>query len=90
MDCPSARWHLPGPIAHVQPLEIVVVNTSAGARYGCNDYVSSGCRMERDATPAQPGHQGRRHGWVALGRTIRSYIKTFWRDSACEPDLGRP
>jgi kynurenine formamidase len=38
-------------IGHMlQPLEIVVVNTSAGARYGGNDYVSSGCGMGRDAT----------------------------------------
>jgi kynurenine formamidase len=31
-------------------LEIVVVNTSAGTRYGQPDYVSSGCGMGRDAT----------------------------------------
>ncbi|HWD03633.1 MAG TPA: cyclase family protein [Amycolatopsis sp.] len=34
----------------LSPLEIVVVNTSAGARYGQDDYVSSGCGMGRDAT----------------------------------------
>jgi kynurenine formamidase len=34
----------------LQPLEILVVNTSAGTRYGGNDYVSSGCGMGRDAT----------------------------------------
>ncbi|PXY29854.1 cyclase [Prauserella sp. PE36] len=34
----------------LSPLEIVVVNTSAGARYGHDDYVSSGCGMGRDAT----------------------------------------
>ncbi|MGI8306427.1 cyclase family protein [Saccharopolyspora hattusasensis] len=32
------------------PLEIVVVNTSAGMKYGANDYVSSGCGMGREAT----------------------------------------
>lgn len=32
------------------PLEIVVVNTAAGARYGHDDYVASGCGMGRDAT----------------------------------------
>lgn len=32
------------------PLEIVVVNTAAGARYGELDYVSSGCGLGRDAT----------------------------------------
>jgi kynurenine formamidase len=34
----------------LSPLEIVVVNTSAGARYGEDDYVSSGCGMGREAT----------------------------------------
>ena len=32
------------------PLEIVVVNTSAGTRYGERDYLSSGCGMGREAT----------------------------------------
>jgi len=32
------------------PLEIVVVNTRAGSRYGCDDYVSAGCGMGREAT----------------------------------------
>lgn len=31
-------------------LEIVVVNTAAGARYGADNYVSSGCGMGREAT----------------------------------------
>ncbi|MEV6029287.1 cyclase family protein [Streptomyces sp. NPDC052036] len=34
----------------LSPLEIVVVNTAAGGRYGEDDYVSSGCGMGRDAT----------------------------------------
>ncbi|MFV9632873.1 cyclase family protein [Mycobacterium neumannii] len=34
----------------LQPLDIVVVNTAAGARYGEADYVSSGCGMGREAT----------------------------------------
>ncbi len=34
----------------LQPLEIVVVNTRAGSRYGNNDYVNSGCGMGYDAT----------------------------------------
>ena len=34
----------------LQPLEIVVVNTRAGARYGHEDYVSAGCGMGRAAT----------------------------------------
>ncbi|GJF10735.1 hypothetical protein NGTWS0302_07070 [Mycolicibacterium cyprinidarum] len=32
------------------PLEIVVVNTSAGTRYGHDDYVQKGCGMGREAT----------------------------------------
>ncbi|WP_236795193.1 cyclase family protein [Amycolatopsis sp. GM8] len=34
----------------LSPLEIVVVNTAAGARYGEDDYVSSGCGVGREAT----------------------------------------
>jgi kynurenine formamidase len=38
-------------IGHVlRPLEIVVVNTRAGCRYGHPDYVSSGCGMGYEAT----------------------------------------
>ncbi len=34
----------------LQPLDIVVVNTSAGAHYGQPDYLMKGCGMGRDAT----------------------------------------
>ncbi|WP_435061504.1 cyclase family protein [Amycolatopsis thermoflava] len=34
----------------LRPLEIVVVNTAAGARYGQDDFVSAGCGMGREAT----------------------------------------
>jgi len=34
----------------LSPLEIVLVNTSAGVRYGEDDYVSTGCGMGREAT----------------------------------------
>jgi kynurenine formamidase len=38
-------------IAHeVQPLDIVMVNTRAGSRYGNNDYVQAGCGMGYEAT----------------------------------------
>ena len=38
-------------IGHVlKPLEIVVVNTRAGSRYGEDDYVDSGCGMSKAAT----------------------------------------
>jgi len=40
-----------GRIGHVlSPLDIVLINTSAGARYGQADYVASGCGMGREAT----------------------------------------
>jgi kynurenine formamidase len=34
----------------LEPLEIVLVNTCAGARYGTPDYVPTGCGMGREAT----------------------------------------
>ncbi|WP_433561085.1 cyclase family protein [Nocardia sp. CA-151230] len=34
----------------LQPLDIVMVNTSAGSRYGQNDYAVKGCGMGREAT----------------------------------------
>ena len=34
----------------IQPLDIVVINTSAGARYGHPDYLARGCGMGRAAT----------------------------------------
>ena len=34
----------------LQPLDIVIVNTSAGAAYGRDDYVDRGCGMGREAT----------------------------------------
>jgi kynurenine formamidase len=34
----------------LRPLDIVVVNTSAGSRYGEADYVAAGCGMGREAT----------------------------------------
>jgi kynurenine formamidase len=34
----------------LQPLDIVLVNTRAGSRYGSDDYVASGCGMGRAAT----------------------------------------
>ncbi len=35
---------------HLQPYDIVLVNTAAGARYGQEGYVASGCGMGREAT----------------------------------------
>ncbi|MGF7159412.1 kynurenine formamidase [Rhodoligotrophos appendicifer] len=70
-------------IGHVlQPLDIVVVNTSAGARYGQSDYVDSGCGMGREATLHLTG-QGIRvvgtDGWswdAPFLHTARRYAET--------------
>ena len=35
---------------HLQPLDIVLINTAAGAAYGQPDFVSRGCGMGREAT----------------------------------------
>ena len=34
----------------LHPLDIVLVNTRAGSRYGCSDYVDAGCGMGLEAT----------------------------------------
>jgi kynurenine formamidase len=34
----------------LQPLDIVLVNTAAGTRYGKGDYLATGCGMGREAT----------------------------------------
>jgi kynurenine formamidase len=34
----------------LQPMDIVVVNTAAGARYGKDDYLNAGCGIGREAT----------------------------------------
>ena len=40
-----------GRIGHeLAPFEIVLINTRAGSRYGCADYVSAGCGMGYEAT----------------------------------------
>jgi kynurenine formamidase len=34
----------------LRPLDIVLVNTRAGVRYGCDDYLKAGCGMGMEAT----------------------------------------
>ena len=53
----------------LKPLEIVVVNTRAGARYGEEDYVDSGCGMGKrsDALAAGARHPPGRHRWLVAG-----------------------
>ena len=66
----------------LQPLEIVVVNTSAGAKYGPQDYVNSGCGMGYEAThvSARARRAADRHRRLELGRafvdTAKKYAET--------------
>jgi kynurenine formamidase len=66
----------------IRPLDIVVVNTRAGAKYGEPDYVESGCGMGRDATTFLTG-QGVRivgtDGWswdAPFSYTAQRYAAT--------------
>lgn len=69
-----------------EPMEIVLVNTSAGARYGSPDYVASGCGFGRDATLHLTGLGVRvvgTDGWswdAPFASTARRYART--RDSS--------
>ena len=83
----------------LQPLEIVVVNTRAGARYGQDDYVSSGCGMGRNAT-LHLLEQGIRvvgtDGWswdVPFVHTARRFAETgdaslIWEGHKAGKDIG--
>ncbi len=76
----------------LQPLDIVVVNTRAGSRYGHNDYLGAGCGMGYEAT------------MYLLERGVRLTGTDAWswdapfsytaqedrRNRRQEPDLGRP
>ena len=60
-----------------KPLEIVVVNTAAGARYGEDDYVDSGCGMGKAATLwlLRAWRAAGRHRRLELGRAILSHTR---------------
>ena len=76
----------------LKPLEIVVVNTRAGSRYGHDDYVSSGCGMGYEATMYLLERGVRLTGtdawsWDApFVHTAKKYGETQRRLA----DLGRP
>lgn len=81
------------------PLEIVLVNTRAGDRYGEDDYVDSGCGIGRDAT-LHLLEQGVRvtgtdaWSWDApFGYTARRYAETgdaglIWEGHRAGRDIG--
>ncbi len=50
----------------LSPLEIVVVNTSAGAKYGRQDYVTSGCGQGRPPHRLLPYRKAAQSGAVAV------------------------
>ena len=76
----------------LKPLEIVVVNTSAGARYGQPDYVPTGCGMGREATLylTSRGVQDHRHRRLVVGRAVRVHGQEIRRDQERQADLGGP
>ncbi|MFC0408673.1 cyclase family protein [Roseomonas elaeocarpi] len=66
----------------LSPLEIVVINTAAGARYGQEDYIHRGCGVGRDGT-LHLVQQGIRvvgtDGWswdAPFSHTLRRYAET--------------
>jgi kynurenine formamidase len=83
----------------LRPLEIVVVNTGAGGRYGEDDYLARGCGMGRDAT-LHLLRQGVRvtgtdaWSWDApFAHTARRYAETgdasiIWEGHKAGRDIG--
>ena len=80
---PTSRPSSSGSATRLQPLEIVVVNTSAGAKYGRPDYVASGCGMGDEATMylLERGVRADRHRRLELGRAVRPHRQAICRDA---------
>ncbi|MFJ4654676.1 cyclase family protein [Nocardia sp. NPDC088792] len=81
------------------PLDIVLVNTAAGARYGYDDYVNTGCGMGREATLHLLGQGVRVTGTDAWGwdapfvYTARRYAEThdasiIWEGHRAGREIG--
>ena len=81
------------------PLEIVLVNTAAGARYGQPDYVSAGCGMGREATLYLTSRGVRvtgTDGWswdAPFVHTAKRYIETknsalIWEGHKASREVG--
>ena len=68
----------------LKPLEIVVVNTRAGSRYGEDDYVDSGCGMGKAATLwlLERGVRLVGHRWLVLGRAVQRARRSASRRAA--------
>ncbi len=78
-------------IGHVlKPLDIVLVNTAAGARYGQPDYVNRGCGMGREATLYLTSRGVRVTGnrRLVMGCAVCSHRQALCRDRRCFDYLG--
>jgi kynurenine formamidase len=83
----------------LRPLEIVLVNTAAGDRYGQPDYVSAGCGMGREATLFLTSRGVRvtgTDGWswdAPFVHTAKRYIQTknsalIWEGHKASREVG--
>jgi kynurenine formamidase len=83
----------------ISPLDIVVVNTRAGSRYGHSDYVSSGCGMGYEATMYLLQHGVRLTGtdawsWDApFVHTAKKFVETgdaslIWEGHKAGREIG--
>ena len=74
----------------LKPLDIVVVNTAAGMRYGEDDYVPTGCGMGREATLYLTSRGVRVTGTdcVVVGRALCLHRQAVRRDRRCKHYLG--
>ena len=76
----------------LSPLEIVVVNTRAGARYGLPTTCQLGLRhgLRSDDVPARARRAPDRHRRLELGCAVRAHREEVRRDPRRVADLGRP
>ena len=75
----------------LKPLEIVVVNTRAGSRYGQRRLRERRLRhgLRGDDVPAGARRAAHGHGRLELGRAVRLHRREVQGDEGREPDLGR-
>src|SRR6202167_913421 len=74
----------------LKPLDIVVVNTSAGAKYGQADYVLRVRNRRRgNLASSETGRSGDWNGRLELGRALHPYGEALRRDARRLAHLGR-
>ena len=76
----------------LKPLDIVLVNTTAGKAYGQPDFIDRGCGFGREATLflLEPGRARDRHEWLELGRAVQLHGEALRRDRRRQHHLGGP